>query len=232
LSPLRRVRKDYITERLGKEDIDQLINHHREEIDIAIRQSELKLNLVNRKIIEIEDKMKPEYRRILENKISTKKKEIESLVEPQKVTKPNQDAPKIKQIADAIEKYKSTLTTKESSYELLNETNKKQYIKLVDIEKLRRKVENFENAYKDLIRDLDSVKKQLMDGAISLSINFEVFDKSIAEIKSEIAKKDEEIQLLKSEISQVKTQILNFYVSYKNYTTFTLKLSIIADLLT
>lgn len=197
-----------ISERLGKEDIDQLINHHREEIDIAIRQSELKLNQVNKKIIEIEDKMKPEYKRILENKISTKKKEIESLVEPQKITKPNQDEPKIKRIAEIIEKYKSSLKEKENIYDTANETNKKLHISLVDIEKLRRKIENFENAYKELIRDLDSDKKQLMDSAISLTINFEIFDNKITEIKSQITKNNEEIQLIETEISKVKGQII------------------------
>lgn len=197
-----------ISERLEKEDIEQLINHHREEIDIAIRHSELKLSEINKKIIEIEDKMKPDYRRNLGNKITAKKKEIASLLEPQKITKPNQDEPKIKRLAEEIEKIKTNLSDKLSTYEIINAANKIQHIKLVDIEKLRRKVENFENAYKDLVRDLDQEKKQLIDEAVKLSINFAVFDNNIESIKAEIAKKDEEIQELDGDIKRLKALIV------------------------
>ena len=196
-----------VSERLGRENIDQLINHHREEIDDAISQSKLKLDSINKKLIDIEEKMKPGFRKALENKISTKKKELDALTEPLEVKKPAQDDPKIKQIANEIEVLKKDLSVKEVEQEGLIEDQKALNIKQVDLEKLKRRVENFENAYKELIKDLDPEKKELMDRAVNLSINLEVFNESIGIIVQEISKKEQDINNLIENITKIKGQI-------------------------
>lgn len=196
-----------IADRLGKEDIDQLIYHHKEEIDDAIRHLELKLDSINREIINLELKARPEYRIGLENKIILKEKELSSLIEPKKVEKPTQDDPKIKKKSSEIEVLKTKLIEYGKQMEELSENNRKLNIKHVSLEKLKRKIENFNRAYEDLIKDLTSEQIDLIHKAITFSIDFEVVDREILETEKEIQAKNDEIVKSEAEIRSLKSQI-------------------------
>ena len=184
------------SERLGRENIDQLINHHREEIDYAIKQLILKLEINNQKIVEAESRLEPVYKTSIENKLSQKKKEYEALIEPENIEKPNQDDPEIIQKTAQIEELKKNLSENENHFKELIDKNAQINIDLVDIEKLKRRIENFQEEYNDLINNINPVFKPIIEKTISININFDL-------INSEIQRKIEEISRTEKEINKI-----------------------------
>ncbi len=196
-----------VADRLGKEDIDQLISHHKEEIDDAIKHFELKLDSINEEIIELEYKAKLEYKQGLENKISQKKKELSSLVQPTKVKKPTQDDPEITKKSSEIETLKTKLDEIEKQTEEFSEEYRKINLRYVDLEKLKRKIENFYRAYEDLLSDLNQEQKDLVDKTLNFSVDFDVIKEEISKIEEKRITKSEEIKKANDEIQSLKIQL-------------------------
>ncbi len=184
------------SERLGKENIEQLINHHREEIDYAIKQLILKLEINNQKIVEAESKLDPVYKTTLRNKLNQKIKEYQALIEPQKIEKPNQDDPEIIRKTLQIEELKRNLSENENHSKELIDKNAQININLVDIEKLKRRIENFQEEYNDLINNINPEFKPIIEKTISININFD-------NINSEIQGKTEEISTIEKELNTI-----------------------------
>lgn len=99
-------------ERLGTKSFSELIEKKSSSVESEISTLQDDINDINKLIIALETRSTPSYRKELENKIKKKEEELKALVEPAKISDPNDDPEKKKQsevINGEIEKIKNEI---------------------------------------------------------------------------------------------------------------------------
>jgi ABC-type lipoprotein export system ATPase subunit len=79
-------------DKLGFDSFDDLIEHHKANVDRGIQSIMLDLNNINSVIIKLENKLNPLYKKEIANKLKQKQDELHALIEPIVVKNPAEDA--------------------------------------------------------------------------------------------------------------------------------------------
>ncbi|MEZ4512127.1 MAG: AAA family ATPase [Chloroflexota bacterium] len=156
---LRKVIYSHVPEpdRLGKDSLDDLLEHLTDEIEdaIAILQSQLKEK--NQQIADIEKRLTSGYREQLLNQLEEKKAELATheKSKPETVSPPStEDANK--QASEQLNDLKANILKTEESIAEAREDISANAIKVSSAEKILEQLNNFESQYKEFKRQLIS----------------------------------------------------------------------------
>lgn len=136
-------------QRLGKASLDDLINYKTSEANKRLQMLRQEVHSINEEIVGLESRLEPEYRKILENQLDLKKKEIEvhNKSKPQEVPKPESNLgiqSKFEILSAEIDAAKDNLQNLELQISEV-ETEIAEYNRLISVvDRLLGKIENLE----------------------------------------------------------------------------------------
>jgi len=185
------------SERLGKSNLNDLISYKTQIIDDKIIKSQDSIAKINKKIIDLEDQLKPEYSKELEEQLNSNTNELKShcSIRPGRVIQPKGDKvterkqqPLYGQLTKLNNEIKNIEDEIKNKKKELLEINEK--IERLNI--IKGKIEKFENSYSDLEKELKIDLNELLGIDLTAIINLKVDYKKINEKLSalDLAKKD------------------------------------------
>jgi len=191
---INRVIFSYVPEdkRLGRSNLNELIEYKSKSVDTAVMQMNIQLNEKNVEIEKIENKLKPNYRSLMREKLEQKEKELKNLKPPINITKPKKENTAQTQI-DTLNKQ---ITAAELVISQQEEKLKKANDKLGDVRAIESQIDNIESNLKAF--ELD-IQKELF----SVGIKF----KDIVTLKVDKTKLNAEKQKLTTDISRLEINL-------------------------
>jgi ABC-type lipoprotein export system ATPase subunit len=183
-------------DKLGFSSFDELIEHHKANVEREIQSSIEAINSINNQIIKLEQKLNPNYKNEVANKLKQREDELQALIEPIEIKNPSEDidvSAHNKLILEEIEKLKVEILKLEGE---VNKNQQEKNILLLDLRDLKEFKQEIEfkineiNSFKEQKRelaakhslDLDALLKVTSDLS-SLSILIKTKEKKLAEIK-------------------------------------------------
>ena len=190
----------YIDEsmRLGASSFKELISKKSEAIDNAIQQLKIRLSNINSRIIELEDKAHPTYKKRIDDAITVKENEVNALVKPNEVQKPEQDDESTKKIVDRIASLKNENSQLEVSISALKNEQNKITLDISRIDIFIADLNRLVNEVKEYIKDKDSFIKEMgieVDKLLSITLD-------LSTIKQVKALKENRLKELSSLLQQ------------------------------
>lgn len=191
----------YIDEsmRLGASSFKELVSKKSEAIDNAIQQLKIRLSNINSRIIELEDKAHPSYRKIIDDAISVKENEIKALVKPTEVQKPNEDDENTKSIVEKITSLKNENRQLEESISTLKNEKNKILLDISQIDTFTEDLKRLVNEVDEYIKNKDMFIQEMgihVDKLLSIKLDLSI----ITQIKASKEKRlNELISLLRQE---------------------------------
>lgn len=184
----------------GKTNLDDVIYYLSQEIEMSEKDISEKISECNKRIVDLEEKKKPNYVKSLENELELQQKALENLltVKPEEVDKPvhennEEEKSKQKEIADLTEKLeKIEEQISETQSQLTNESVKVQNLTKVR-EQIIRVSQNINNAIIEITPLLQSTELKIED-IISFSFKSEIIDGAIEKISTKISELKEKIK--------------------------------------
>ncbi len=191
---INRVIFSYVPEekRLGRSNLDELIEYKSKSIDTAVMQMNIRLNDKNVEIEKLEKKLKPDYRSLMREKLEQKEKELKNLKSPPKVSKPKKENSAQTQI-DTLNKQ---IIAAELVISQQEERLKKANDKLSDVKVIESQIDNIEPNLKIIETDIE---KEL--GNVGLKF------KDIVTLKIDKTKLRAENQKLSNEITKIEVDL-------------------------
>jgi ABC-type lipoprotein export system ATPase subunit len=181
------------SEKFGFETLDKLLSHRSEETNKAIEQLITQLAGINTTLITTEERLSPQHRKSLESQLAEKNRELEALVRPSDVQKPEADPTaqqQSKAVADALEKKQTELKEIENEIAGLEANDAVAAKKRTLAEKLVDKLNNLERQLFTLVEDAKSGIEELsfeVEQLIEFKINTKPVSNMIASINSQRA---------------------------------------------
>lgn len=191
----------YIDEsmRLGASSFKELVSKKSEAIDNAIQQLKIRLSNINSRIIELEDKAHPSYRKIIDDAISVKENEIKALVKPTEVQKPNEDDENTKSVVEKITSLKDENRQLEESITTLKNEKNKIILDISQIDTFTEDLKRLVNEVDEYIKNKDAFIQEMgiqVDKLVSIKLDLSI----ITQIKESKEKRlNELISLLRQE---------------------------------
>jgi ABC-type lipoprotein export system ATPase subunit len=132
------------SEKLGAHSFDDLIEKKKNIIETQIQGLYDEIESLNNRIIKLEQKEIPAYRKDIENRLKLKEDELKSLIEPSVVSNPNDDPEKKKQneaIIIRIDKMKEELEKLETDLKSKQEEKGEVLIALTTLKDTKKEIE-------------------------------------------------------------------------------------------
>ena len=173
-------------ERLGAKTFSALIEEKSSTVESQIEALKDDIEIINKQIIELERRSTGSYQTELNNKLNKKQEELDALVEPPKVSDPNEDPEKKKQ-NEAVNNKISAIKKEITEIEVRIESavlNKKTALEI--LQKLKRIKTEVQQKQTDVTRFVDEKKSELsefdfdLNKLISIKVDFTELDKVIA----------------------------------------------------
>ncbi|MEM7737670.1 MAG: TrlF family AAA-like ATPase [Deinococcota bacterium] len=138
-------------ERLGKDSLDSLIQHQTDEISDAIEILKNRLAEKNNQIVEIEKRLRPQYRKQLENQLTEKQSELtaHSASKPETVTQPSEESSD-QTLVDQLNTLTSSITGIENAIAQQKTKESISAIKATSAQKVINRLENFRAEFHEL----------------------------------------------------------------------------------
>jgi ABC-type lipoprotein export system ATPase subunit len=200
-------------DKVGYNSFDDLIKAKEAQIknDIDLFGSNIKE--LNSRIVELENKLHPDYKKEINRKVQLKEDELLALTEPVAVKNPNEDSEFSEQNKIALEKIE-TLKTKLSNVEgQITTYDKQKQTLIIEIRELQRIKQEIEYKIKDIELFKEQNKTVLeqyglsIDEIITISFNLHDINKLITEQESKL--KDIKIELGEIDLSDHNFKSLN-----------------------
>jgi ABC-type lipoprotein export system ATPase subunit len=189
------------SEKLNTKSFHELIDKKSSSVESELSTLKDDINDINKQIIALEKKDAPSYRKALENKIEQKQEELKALIEPVKVSDPNDDSKKKKKSEKINQKIKENKTKIEAIENKISDATAQKKNALDDSQALTTIKSEIEQKQAELKRFKENKKQELIDfkidieKLISLKTDYSEIDTLIAEKK----KKLESAQILLGE---------------------------------
>lgn len=165
------------SDRLGKTNLDELIEFQSEIINNDIEEIKSKLQNVNKNIIEIEKKNTDSYRKAIEERLKEKQNELKAhdAAKPIPIEAPTDEAViiKNKEVSIRITTIREDLSKLNEEIEKTQKSLANTKIEITEIEKTIQSINSFEKQFEALKSDIQLVfdKHSLnLDDSISLSV--------------------------------------------------------------
>jgi len=155
IEELERVIFSQIEEKAGKGTPRELIEFLSQPIRQQISALKIRIQELNREIVELELFSTPEGKENIQNKINELNRQLNSITLPTPVPKPDEESPKIKEIIqkiDELNKARTGLKTTKTQHEERLSAIK---VRKTRLNNLLRKIENFEADYNLFIEDVE-----------------------------------------------------------------------------
>lgn len=194
----------YIDEasRLGTSNFKELIKKKADAIELAIHQQKSKLSLLNKDIVALEDKGYPSYKKRIIAAIEQKEKEIEALIVPQEVPRPNLEDEESKNTINGIARVKEEIVSLNKTIKEFEDEKGSISITLsrlndfiINADGIIRSVIDFKEENKSFVESLGGD----IDEIIAVNKDFTTLEKKRAELKKRL----EVIDSMISEQSQL-----------------------------
>ena len=194
----------YIDEasRLGASNFKELIKKKADAIELAIQQQKSKLSLLNKDIVALEDKGYPSYKKRIIAAIEQKEKEIEALIVPQEVPRPNLEDEESKNTINGIARVKEEIVSLNKTIKEFEDEKGSISITLsilndfiINADGIIRSVIDFKEENKSFVESLGGN----IDEIIAVNKDFTTLEIKRAELKKRL----EEIDSMISEQSQL-----------------------------
>jgi 3',5'-cyclic AMP phosphodiesterase CpdA len=201
--------------RLGASNFKELIGKKTIAANNEIVILKNKLSAINKEIIGLEDKENPEYRNQKEALISKREQEINALIKPQEVEKPNLEDDESKKLFEQIKELKNKNKSFETEFQsLLTEKNQIAH-DISTIETFFSKLDSLAKAIKEFKQDnkqfIESMGENI-DEIISVNIDKSSLNKKLSE--KELRNKVLE-ELLKNDTKDANSPILKIAANTK-----------------
>lgn len=192
---LRKVIFSHVKEaqRLGKDSLEALIKHKTAEANDRISILKEELHGLNEEIIELEKRLQPEYKSLIEGQLEVKRNELAAheKSKPAIVPKPEQDSERQGEaaaLAAKIEGIKSELKEIETAISEAKSAEAKCAANSATLQKVSDKIENFR-------REAGTFKRELTTELESLGIKYEslvnvAIDTALLKEKAEVLAKE------------------------------------------
>jgi len=189
------------SDRLDKKSFDELLNFHKENVEIEISLLKREITTINKTIIELEAKENPIFRNHLEAKKIQKEEELIALIEPPIISNPNDDpikkekaAKQLQIVSDLSAKIKVLEKKKTDGYA------RKQKL-LIDLKYLKDSQDAIELKVEEFKNFLTPIGSGLSDFGLDV-LNIIKIDADYSSINSLIFEKDIELLTLKKELGE------------------------------
>lgn len=190
---LERVIFDLVEDKAGKEDLQELIDFLSEPEHGKIEALKLRLSAKNKSIAELEKLNTEQERDKISNRLKEKQREIEAIIDPAPVIKPDEDSPELKGTLAKIEELqKSLIELRRKRAEKEERKSSLTYKKNV-LSNVFRKLENlksdFEGFVEEVQKDLDGLEIEGLKASdiLILDTRIEPLKKIDGEVNGELA---------------------------------------------
>ena len=147
-----------VADRIGKSSLDELLTYLSEETFDRINALKGELSKLNREVALLEEESSPEHKREIEKRLTARLKDLETLkaAEPKKVLQPEAD-PATQKVAETLQEKIGTLRALikelEARVEESQQERKNLVSKVTILDKTVKRLENFEESYRALVRE-------------------------------------------------------------------------------
>jgi len=191
------------TDRLGKTNLNELIEYKTEILNNEIEDFKKDVNLINKTLVDLEKKQSDDYRKTIDEKLKEKEGELTAheLTKPSAVEPPNdpQIIEKNKEISDNIEAKRSKLKELEEDLEKKQILLKTLKLDNAELEKVIQTISAFENQFEKLKTDINPTL--IKNGLIfEDAITFKV-DKS--KVSTLIQEKNNQVNLIETALGKI-----------------------------
>lgn len=157
-----------LADRLGCNSLGEIIDYRTKETDDAVFRLRRELSIINDKIVEIENRLKPSTRAEITNQITKKQKELASYDEskPIEVEKPNSENPHFNKIEQSISEILENMDELSKKIDIENAKEEELAIKISNIYLIKEKITNF-------IREFDNFKRSSSEELKKLGLDFD-----------------------------------------------------------
>ena len=198
------------SDKLGKNNLDELIDFQSEVIKDDIGEIKGKLQNVNKKIIELEKKNSGSYRKTIEERIKEKDNELKAhnASKPSPVEAPTDKTSieKNKEVTDRISAIRELLPTLNNEIDKTQKSLAATKIDIAEIEKVIQTIGSFERQFDNLKSEIQPTFDKhllILKDSISLTINKEPLQKLLK------TKQDQSIALNQAITNEGKTGLLD-----------------------
>ena len=184
-------------ERLGRSNFQELIEYKKELADKEINDIVSEIKKINEKIIGKESKNHPDYKRLLEEKLKIKNKELDEheKIKPKEVPDPTKDPnlsedfkkkqTELLKLSQELEKTEDEIKQVQTNIKNVT-TNIEEFKKIKkELEYLKKQIENYINSNKQRFKDF-GLK---IEDIIKFEINFKSIDEKIKEQENDLKEK-------------------------------------------
>ena len=200
---LERVIFDLLEDKAGKEDLQELIDFLSEPEHGKIEALKQRLSAKNKSIAELEKLSADQERVKISNRLKEKQRELEAIIDPEHVKKPDEDSPELKSTLVKIEELqKSLIELRRKRAEKEERKSSLTYKKNV-LSNVFRKIENlksdFEVFVEEVQKDLDGLEIEGLKASDIL-----ILDTRIEPLKKIDGEVNDELALLTNELDSDK----------------------------
>ena len=204
------------SERLDSKTFSELIEKKSSNVESEITTLKNNIHNINKQIIELERKSTQLYRNELENKLKKKEEELQALIEPPKVSDPNEDPEKKKQnkaVNQQIESIKKEIENIEKQISYANDEKK---TALDSLQKLRNIKSEVQHKQTEITRFISEKSDEL--SCFALDVN------KLISIKIDFMELNQLITANEEKLEKVKKIIGETDVEDKNYKSLPVQL--------
>lgn len=172
------------SDKLGKKNLDDLIEFQSEIIQDDIEEVQSKIQNVNKKVIELEKKNSKKHRKVLEEKLNEKNNELKAhdAAKPTPIEAPTDESviDKNKEVTERISAIREELTNLNQEIENAQNTLSSTKLDIVEIKKALQSIDSFQKHFDDLRDEIQPIFEKhsiVLDDSISVKIDKSVIEK-------------------------------------------------------
>lgn len=148
-------------DQLGKKSLDEILEYKTSVATESITLLKQELSTINKALVEFEDRLRPEFRKNLENLLKQKKIEFDALAaaKPKEVVKPDSDPTTqeaLGKVLNEVEKTKEQISSLAKSVEEVSHAIEKHSQAIAAADRLLERIENFERQMKHFAQDSEA----------------------------------------------------------------------------
>ncbi len=200
---LERVIFDLVDDKAGKEDLQELIDFLSEPEHGKIEALKLRLSTQNKSIAELEKLSTDIERDKVSNRLKEKQRELEAIIDPEPVKKPDEDSPELKGTLVKIEGLQKSLIELRRKKAEKEERKSSLTLKKNILSNVFRKIENLKSDFEEFVeevqKDLDGLEVEGLKASEIL-----VLDTRIEPLKKIDVKVNGELAQLANELDSEK----------------------------
>jgi len=196
---LERVIFDLVEDKAGKEDLQELIDFLSEPEHGKIAALKLRLSAKNKSIAELEKLGTVQERDKISNRLKEKQRELEAIIDPEPVKKPDEDSLELKGTLAKIEELQKSLIELRRKKAGKEERKSRLTYKKNVLSNVFRKIENLKSDFKGFVeevqKDLDGLEIESLKASdiLTLDTKTEPLKKIDYEVNGELANLTKEL---------------------------------------